>query len=100
MGMLALASILFNNHVAIFLGVAFFGFFANLQNASIYTIPMELPDISPRTGAVVFSLMLAGGNFGNFMGPLIVGYLVSLYVHLFLSWFLWPAFCFRKQVPK
>ena len=78
MGMLALASILFNNHVAIFLGVAFFGFFANLQNASIYTIPMELPDISPRTGAVVFSLMLAGGNFGNFMGPLIVGYAVDL----------------------
>jgi MFS family permease len=78
MGVFALTSILFNNHALIFLGVALFGFFANLQNASIYTIPMELPDVSPRTGAVVFSLMLAGGNFGNFLGPLIVGYMADM----------------------
>jgi dipeptide/tripeptide permease len=44
----------------------------------LYTIPMELPNIRSRTGILVFSLMLAGGNFGNFMGPLIVGYIADL----------------------
>ena len=77
MGLFALLSVLFNNAAVIFVSVAFFGLFANLQNAAIYTIPMELPEVTPRVGAVAFSFMLAAGNFGNFMGPLIVGYLTD-----------------------
>ncbi len=78
MGLTAMCSIMFNNSTVIFLCIALYGLSGNLQNAVIYTLPMELPDISHRTGAVVFSLMLAGGNFGNFMGPLIVGYLADV----------------------
>ncbi len=74
MGAFAMLSILVNNTAVIIAGVAFFGFFANLQNPAIYTIPMELFRGSSRTGAVVFSLMLTGGNLGNVLGPLIVGY--------------------------
>ena len=74
MGVFALTCVLFNNMALIFVSVALFGLFANLHNASIYTIPMELPDMNPRTGSIVFSFMLAAGNFGNFIGPLIVGY--------------------------
>jgi MFS family permease len=77
MGLTALCSILFNNAAVIFLCIALYGFTGNLQNAVIYTLPMELPNMSRRTGAVVFSLMLAAGNFGNFMGPLIVGYIAD-----------------------
>jgi MFS family permease len=77
MGVTALCSILFNNTAVIFLCVALFGLSGNLQNAVIYTLPLELPNMSHRTGSVVFSLMLAGGNFGNFMGPLIVGYMAD-----------------------
>jgi MFS transporter, NNP family, nitrate/nitrite transporter len=74
MGTFALISILFNVPAVIFVSVVLFGLFGNLHNASIYTIPMELANVNARTGAVVFSFMLAAGNFGNFMGPLIVGY--------------------------
>jgi nitrate/nitrite transporter NarK len=74
MGITALFSVLFNNPAVIFLSIALFGFFGNLQNGAIYTIPMELPGITPRMGAVIFSFMQAGGNFGNFLGPLVVGY--------------------------
>jgi MFS family permease len=77
MGLMALCSILFNNSAVIFACIALYGLVGNLQNAVIYTLPMELPNISRRTGTVVFSLMLAFGNFGNFMGPLIVGYLAD-----------------------
>ena len=74
MGGCAMLSILVNNIAVIIVGVALFGYFVNLQNAAIYTIPIELSRGSSRTGAVVFSLMLVGGNLGNFLGPLIVGY--------------------------
>ena len=78
MGIFALTAIWFNNLAAIIISVALFGFFANLHNASIYTIPMELSRGSSREGAIIFSFMLAGGNFGNFIGPLIVGYAADL----------------------
>ena len=78
MGASAISAILFNNPAVIFIAIACFGFFSNLQNPSLFTIPLELPNISPRTGAVVISIMLVGGNFGNFVGPLLVGYLADL----------------------
>jgi MFS family permease len=78
MGITALFSVLFSNPAVIFVSIALFGFFGNLQNGAIYTIPMELPGITPRMGAVIFSFMLAGGNFGNFLGPLVVGYTADI----------------------
>jgi NNP family nitrate/nitrite transporter-like MFS transporter len=77
-GLSALSSVLFNNPVVIYLSIALFGVFSNLQAPMLFTIPMELPDASPRTGAIIISVMQCGGNLGNFMGPLIVGYLTDI----------------------
>ncbi len=74
-GLSALSAILFNNMVVIYISVAMFGVFGNLHNPSLFTIPMELPDTPLRSGVVIFSVMQAGGNLGNFIGPLLVGYI-------------------------
>jgi len=50
----------------------------NLQAPSLFTIPMELPDMSVRSGVIVVSVMQVGGNLGNFISPLIVGYLADI----------------------
>lgn len=78
MGLVALGCFMFNNPAIIFVSVALLGIFSSLQTASIFTIPMELPGVTPRTGAVVLALALSTGNIGGFMGPLIVGYLADL----------------------
>jgi MFS family permease len=77
-GLSALSAVLFNNPVVIFLSVAAFGIFANLQSASLFTIPIELHKTSHRTGTIVIFVMLVAGNAGNFIGPLLVGYLADL----------------------
>lgn len=78
MGLSALTAVLFNNLAIIYLGVALYGIFANLSSPSLFTIPMELPDMSMRSGVIVVSVMIAGGNIGNFIGPLIVGFLTDI----------------------
>ena len=78
MGLFAMGSVLFNNALVIYFCVAGFGFFANFHTPSLFTVPMELPGLSSRNGAIVISLMLVGGNLGNFIGPLLVGYLTDL----------------------
>lgn len=77
-GLSALSAVLFNNPVIIYLSVALFGIFGNLQAPSLFTIPMELPDMSLRSGVIVVSVMQVGGNLGNFISPLIVGYLADI----------------------
>jgi MFS family permease len=77
-GLSALFAVLFNNPFIIYLSVAFFGIFGNLQSPSLFTIPMELPDMSLRSGMIVVSVMQMGGNLGNFISPLIVGYLADI----------------------
>jgi MFS family permease len=39
---------------------------------------MELHPTSRRTGTIVIFIMLLVGNIGNFIGPLVVGYLSDL----------------------
>ena len=78
MGMAALCAVLFNNPVTIYASVALFGIFGNLQTPSLFTMPMELPNASMRSGLVVLSVMQSGGNLGNFIGPLLVGYLADV----------------------
>lgn len=75
LGLSALSAILINNPVAIYASVALFGVFSNLHNPSLFTIPMELPNTPLRSGVIIFSVMQVGGNLGNFIGPLLVGYL-------------------------
>jgi CP family cyanate transporter-like MFS transporter len=78
MGLCAMCAVLFNNPVTIYASVALFGIFGNLQTPSIFTMPMELPNSSMRSGLVVLSVMQSGGNLGNFVGPLLVGYLADV----------------------
>jgi MFS family permease len=77
-GLSALSAVLFNNTTIIYLSIALFGIFGNLQAPSLFTIPMELPDMSLRSGVIVIFVMQVGGNLGNFISPLIVGYLADI----------------------
>ncbi len=78
MGAAALSAVMFNVPVLIFVSVALFGIFSSVQSPSLFTIPMELPNTSPRQGALIISVMQTGGNLGNFLGPLFVGYLADM----------------------
>jgi MFS family permease len=78
MGLSALCAVLFNNMVVIVVMVVLFGIFSSLQIPSLYTIPFELPNTSPRTATITLFALQCGGNFGNFMGPLIAGYVTDL----------------------
>jgi MFS family permease len=77
LGITALSAILFNNMAAIYISVTCFGILSNLFGPSLFTIPFELPRMSPRNAAMVAFIMQIGGNFGNFIAPLIVGYLAD-----------------------
>lgn len=74
----ALGCFMVNNPILIYISIALFGVLGVIYTPSVFTIPMELPGMTPRTGAVVLSLALAVGNFGGFLGPLFVGYLADL----------------------
>jgi cyanate permease len=78
MGPIALGAFMFNNLAIILASVALSGIIGTLQMASIFTIPMELPGVTPRMGAIILALTLGAGNIGSFMGPLIIGYLADL----------------------
>jgi cyanate permease len=77
MGLSALCSVLFDNSAAIYVSVICFGILSNLFGPTLFTIPFELPGMSPRNAAMVAFVMQIGGNFGNFIAPLIVGYLAD-----------------------
>ena len=77
-GLSGLIAILFDNPTAIYTGVLLLAIFGPLFMSSIMTIPMEIPQISLRSGVIVVAMMLVGGNLGNFASPLIVGYLVDV----------------------
>lgn len=78
MGISALSAVLFNNMIVIYISVACFGILSNLYGPSLFTIPFELHKASPRITAMVTFAMTVGGNFGNFLLPLIVGYLADI----------------------
>jgi CP family cyanate transporter-like MFS transporter len=76
-GVMGIACFMVNNPLIIFPAVAAYGFFAVVYMPSVFTIPMELPGMTPRTGSLMLSLALAAGSFGGFMCPIIVGYLAD-----------------------
>jgi MFS family permease len=78
MGVSALSAVMFNNPLLIYVSVGVFGVFSSIQAPSLFTIPMELPNCSHRDGALIISVMQSGGNLGNFIGPLLVGYLADM----------------------
>ncbi len=77
LGIAALSSILFNNTAVIYISVICFGILSNIYSPSLFTIPFELYGMSPRNAAMVSFIMQIGGNFGNFIAPLLVGYLAD-----------------------
>lgn len=77
-GVASLISILFNIPWVIYTGVTLLGIFGPFYMSSIMTIPMEIPRIPVRFGVIVVAMMLVGGNMGNFISPLVVGYLVDI----------------------
>ncbi len=77
-GVTGLVSILFNIPAVIYTGVTLLGIFGPFYMSSIMTIPMEIPKIPIRFGVIVVAMMLVGGNLGNFISPLVVGYLVDI----------------------
>ncbi len=76
-GIMGLATFIVNNPAVIFTALAIYGFFGVLYMPVIYTIPMELPGMTPETGSLVLAVALSAGYFGGFMGPVIVGYLAD-----------------------
>lgn len=77
-GLAALGCFMVNNPVVISLALTVYGIFGVIYTPSVFTIPMELPGMTPQTGSLILALALAAGNLGSFMGPLIVGYLADL----------------------
>jgi NNP family nitrate/nitrite transporter-like MFS transporter len=78
MGLTLVSAISFNNLALICLSIALLGLAGNLQNPSLFTIPMELPGSSLRSGIVMLSVVQMGGNLGNFISPLVVGNLADI----------------------
>jgi MFS family permease len=77
-GLSALFAVLFNSSAVIYASVAMFGVFGAIHVSSLFTIPMEIPGMSLRSGVIVISMMQVGGNLGNFISPLVMGYLVDI----------------------
>ena len=78
MGLTALCAVLFNNMAVIIIMIFLFGIFSGLQIPTLYTMPFELPNATPRSGVVVMFALQCGGNFGAFLDLLITGYLADL----------------------
>jgi cyanate permease len=64
--------------VVIYTGVTLVGVFGAIYISSIFTVPMEIHGIPLSSGVIVMAMMLVGGNLGNFISPVIVGYLVDV----------------------
>ncbi len=76
-GLAALCAVLFNIPAVMYLSVALFGIFGAIHVSSLFTIPMEMPGMSVRSGVIVIAMMQVGGNFGNFISPLVTGVIVD-----------------------
>lgn len=78
LGLFAMIAVLFNNVVVIFISIACYGLLNNLYGPTLFTIPFELYKDSPSTASLVAFTVQIGGNIGNFITPLLVGYLTDL----------------------
>ena len=76
-GLSALFAVLFNIPALIYVAVTLFGVFGAIHVSSLFTIPMEIPEMSMRSGMIVIAMMQVGGNLGNFISPLVTGAIVD-----------------------
>lgn len=76
-GVMGLACFMFNNPFIIFPAVVLYGFFAIVYMPSVFTIPMELPGMTPQTGSIVLALAMSAGSLAGFIEPIFVGYLAD-----------------------
>lgn len=75
---IGLGCFMVNNPVVIFTSVALFGICIRIFRPTVWTVVMELPDVSPRMVPAVISVAITFGSIGGFLGPLIVGYLTDI----------------------
>lgn len=77
LGIFAMCAVLFNNLVVIYLAIACYGIMNSLYGPTLFTIPFELYSDSPRTASLVAFTVQIAGNTGNFIAPLMVGYITD-----------------------
>jgi MFS transporter, NNP family, nitrate/nitrite transporter len=75
LGPFAMMCVFFNNLVVIYLCIACYGVLNAIYGPTLFTIPFEIYKDSPRTAAMVAFTVQISGNIGNFIAPLMVGYL-------------------------
>ncbi len=78
LGLFGMVAVLFNNLVIIYLAIGCYGLLNNLYGPTLFTIPFEIHRGAPRTAAFVAFTVQIAGNIGNFIAPLMVGYLTDL----------------------
>ena len=78
LGLFAMGAVLFNNMIVIYLSIACYGILNSLYGPTLFTIPFEIYKDSPRTAALVAFTVQIAGNIGNFITPLMVGYLIDI----------------------
>ena len=73
-----MVAVLVDNIVVIYLAIGCYGLLNSLYGPTLFTIPFEIYRGSPRTAAFVAFTVQIAGNIGNFIAPLMVGYLTDL----------------------
>jgi cyanate permease len=78
LGPFALIAVSFDNIAVICLAISCYGFLNAIYGPTLFTIPFEIHKDSPRTAALVAFTVQIAGNIGNFVAPLMVGYLTDM----------------------
>ena len=73
-----MVAVLFHNILVIYLTIGCYGFLNGLYGPTLFTIPFEIHRDSPRAAALVAFTVQIAGNVGNFITPLMVGYLTDV----------------------
>src|SRR5690606_35155991 len=64
-----------DNPLVLYASVALFGVLGWVFMPVVFTIPMELPGMTPDRVGVLIAVVLSAGNLSGFLSPLIVGFL-------------------------
>jgi MFS family permease len=75
LGPFAMMVVFFNNMAVIYACIACYGILNAIYGPTLFTIPFEIYKNSPRSAALVAFTVQIAGNIGNFIAPLMVGYL-------------------------
>jgi nitrate/nitrite transporter NarK len=78
LGVFSMIAVSFNNMFVICGAIACYGFLNAIYGPTLFTIPYEIHKDSPRIAALVAFTVQIAGNVGNFIAPLMVGYLTDI----------------------